>query len=124
LHIFTALFNGLSWVMIGNDYIDLQNRLFSCFNFIFIAPAGESSLSACLWLIIRPVISQLFPKFMANRDIFEGREKKAMIYSWKAFIFSALLASPEVNAQDFSGEIVSEIPYLLICTLLFFVCWW
>lgn len=32
------------------------------------------------------VIAQTQPKFIANRDIFEAREKKAKIYSWWAFV--------------------------------------
>ncbi len=75
--------------MIGNAFGDLQNRLFTIFNFIFVAPG---------------VIAQLQPKFIANRDIFETREKKAKIYSWWAFCF---------------GEIVAEIPYLLVCAFLY-----
>jgi ABC-type multidrug transport system permease subunit len=54
------------------------------------------------------VIAQTQPKFIANRDIFETREKKAKIYSWWAFCF---------------GEIVAEVPYLLVCALLYFAPW-
>ena len=38
-----------------------------------------------------------------------AREKKAKIYSWQAFVF---------------GEIVAEIPYLLLCAFLYWVCWY
>jgi hypothetical protein len=54
------------------------------------------------------VIAQTQPKFIANRDIFEAREKKAKLYSWWAFCF---------------GEIVAEVPYLLVCALLYFAPW-
>ena len=37
LHIGSALFNGFSFWMIGNSYADLQNRLFTIFQFIFVA---------------------------------------------------------------------------------------
>ncbi|KAG8863780.1 hypothetical protein FRB96_007617 [Tulasnella sp. 330] len=94
LHIFSALFNGFSFWMIGNAYADLQNRLFTVFTFIFVAPG---------------VIAQVQPKFIANRNIFEAREKKAKLYSWWAFIFA---------------EIVAEVPYLLICAFLYFVAWY
>ena len=89
LHIGSALFNGFSFWMIGNTYQDLQNRLFTVFNFIFVAPG---------------VIAQTQPKFIANRDVFEAREKKAKLYSWWAFCF---------------GEIVAEVPYLLVCAFLY-----
>lgn len=49
-------------------------------------------------------VGQTQPKFMANRDVFEAREKKSRIYSWQAFIF---------------GEIVAEVPYLLVCAFLY-----
>lgn len=47
-----------------------------------------SSLSACQ-LTLPPfatagVIAQLQPKFLANRDLYETREKGAKMYTWKA----------------------------------------
>ncbi|WWD20474.1 hypothetical protein CI109_104950 [Kwoniella shandongensis] len=80
--------------MIGDAYADLQSRIFTIFLFVFVAPG---------------VIAQTQPKFIHNRDIFETREKKAKLYSWHAFCFA---------------EIVAEIPYLLVCALLYFVCWY
>ncbi|KAK8853503.1 hypothetical protein IAR55_004210 [Kwoniella newhampshirensis] len=94
LHIGAALFNGFSFWMIGDAYADLQNRLFTIFQFVFVAPG---------------VIAQTQPKFIANRDIFEAREKKAKLYCWQAFVV---------------GEIVAEVPYLLVCAFLYFVCWY
>lgn len=94
LHIGSALFNGFSFWMIGNTVADLQLRLFTIFNFIFVAPG---------------VIAQLQPLFIDRRDIYEAREKKSKMYSWKAFV---------------TGLIVSEIPYLCICAVLYFVCWY
>jgi ABC-type multidrug transport system permease subunit len=72
----------------------MQLTLFFIFNAIFVAPG---------------VINQLQPTFLERRDLFEAREKKAKMYSWKAFTFAL---------------IVSEIPYLIICGVLFFVCWY
>lgn len=94
LHIVTALFNGFSFWMIGDSVSDLQLRLFTIFNFIFVAPG---------------VIAQLQPLFIDRRDIYETREKKSKMYSWKAFV---------------TALIVSEIPYLVICAVLYFVCWY
>ncbi len=94
LHIGSALFNGFSFWMIGNTVADLQLRLFTIFNFIFVAPG---------------VIAQLQPLFIDRRDIYEAREKKSKMYSWKAFV---------------TGLIVSEIPYLCICAVFYYVCWY
>ncbi|KAH8701619.1 putative ABC multidrug transporter [Talaromyces proteolyticus] len=94
LHIFTALFNGFSFWMIGDTVGDLQLRLFTVFNFIFVAPG---------------VIAQLQPLFIERRDIYETREKKSKMYSWIAFV---------------TALIVSELPYLCVCAVLYFACWY
>lgn len=94
LHIGSALFNGFSFWMIGDTIRDLQLRLFTIFNFIFVAPG---------------VLAQLQPLFIDRRDIYEVREKKSKMYSWVAFV---------------TGLIISEIPYLCICAVLYFVCWY
>jgi len=88
LHIFAALFNGFSYWMLGEGTIDLQNKVFTVFSFIFVAPG---------------VIAQVQPLFIGRRDIFEAKEKKAKIYNWKSFTF---------------GLIVSEFPYLVVCAVL------
>jgi ABC-type multidrug transport system permease subunit len=80
--------------MIGDGVGDLQLKLFTIFNFIFVAPG---------------VINQLQPLFIERRDIFETREKKSKMYSWVAFV---------------TGLVVSEFPYLVICAVLYFVCWY
>ncbi|KAK2768713.1 hypothetical protein FQN54_000569 [Arachnomyces sp. PD_36] len=94
LHIGSALFNGFSFWMIGDTVSDLQLSLFTIFSFIFVAPG---------------VINQLQPLFLERRDIYETREKKSKMYSWVAFVTSL---------------IVSELPYLCICAVLYFVCWY
>lgn len=94
LHISLALLNGFSFWMIGDSLTDLQQNLFTVFNFIFVAPG---------------VISQLQPLFIDRRDIYETREKKSKMYHWGPFV---------------AGLILSEIPYLIICALLYYVCWY
>lgn len=94
LHIGSALFNAFSFWMVGNSVRDLQLRLFTIFNFIFVAPG---------------VIAQLQPLFLERRDIYEAREKKSKMYSWIAFV---------------TGLIVSELPYLVVCAIAYFVCWY
>ncbi|KAG0647786.1 abc multidrug transporter atrF [Hyphodiscus hymeniophilus] len=94
LHIGSALFNGFSFWMINDHVGGLQLRLFTVFNFIFVAPG---------------VLAQLQPLFIERRDIYEAREKKSKMYSWIAFV---------------TGLIVSEIPYLCICAVLYYICWY
>lgn len=94
LHIGSALFNGFTFWMITDSVQSLQLRLFTIFNFIFVAPG---------------VLAQLQPLFLERRDIYEAREKKSKMYHWAAFV---------------TGLIVSEIPYLVICAVLYYVCWY
>lgn len=94
LHIGSALFNGFSFWMIGDGVNDLQLTLFTIFNFIFVAPG---------------VIAQLQPLFIERRDIYEAREKKSKMYHWAPFV---------------TGLVVSELPYLCICGVLYFACWY
>ncbi|KAI9733554.1 MAG: hypothetical protein M1834_003155 [Cirrosporium novae-zelandiae] len=94
IHIAGALLNGFSFWKLGSSVADLKNVLFTVFTFIFVSPG---------------VINQLQPLFLHRRDIFEAREKKSKMYSWKAFVF---------------GLTVAEVPYLIICAVLYFVCWY
>lgn len=94
VHISLALLDGSNFFLIGDSLTDLQQNLFTVFNFIFIAPS---------------IISQLQPLFIDRRDIYEAREKKSKMSYWAPFV---------------SGLIVSEFPYLLVCALLHYVCWY
>ncbi|KAL3428709.1 ABC-2 type transporter-domain-containing protein [Aspergillus tetrazonus] len=94
LHIISGLLNGFSFWGIGNSIADLQMRLFTIFNFIFVAPG---------------VMAQLQPLFLERRDIYESREKKSKMYHWSAFA---------------TGLIVSELPYLILCAVLYYVTWY
>ncbi|KAK5172741.1 uncharacterized protein LTR77_002861 [Saxophila tyrrhenica] len=94
LHVLLALLNGFTFWMIGDSLNDLQQNLFTVFSVIFVSPG---------------VISQLQPLFIERRNIFETREKKSKMYHWAPFV---------------TGLIVSEFPYLIICALLYYVCWY
>jgi ABC-type multidrug transport system ATPase subunit len=94
LHLVAALFNGFSFFQIGHTASDLQMRLFTVFNFIFVAPG---------------IINHMQPLFIQRRNIFETREKKSKMYSWVAFVTAA---------------IVSEVPYLTLCAVLYFAGWY
>lgn len=39
------------------------------------------------------VIAQMQPKFLANRDLYEAREKSAKMYTWQAVSFYRLFRS-------------------------------
>ncbi|KAI9146800.1 ABC multidrug transporter atrB [Paramyrothecium foliicola] len=94
LHISSGLLNGFTFWMLGNSVADLQMRLFTIFNFIFVAPGA---------------MAQLQPLFIARRDIYEVREKKSKMYHWSAFA---------------TALIVSELPYLVICAVLYYAIWY
>ncbi|KAJ5548950.1 hypothetical protein N7513_006184 [Penicillium frequentans] len=94
LHIILGLFNGFTFWNIGDTVGDLQLRLFAIYNILFISPG---------------VITQLQPLFIKRREIYDAREKKSRIYSWKAFVTSL---------------IVSEFPYLCIYGVLYFACFY
>jgi len=94
MHISLAFLNGFSFWKIGHSLGDLQLRLFTVFSFIFVAPG---------------VIAQLQPLFIKRRDIYETREKKSKTYHWAPFV---------------TGLIVSEVPYLIVCAFMYFVCWY
>lgn len=94
LHILLSLYNGFSFWSIGNSISDLQQRLFTVFSFLFVAPG---------------LISQLQPIFIDRRNVYETREKKSKTYHWVPFV---------------TGLIVSELPYLVVCGVLYFVCWY
>ncbi|PWY65420.1 hypothetical protein BO83DRAFT_419948 [Aspergillus eucalypticola CBS 122712] len=94
LHIISALLNGFSFWHLGHTVQGLQLKMFTIFNFTFVAPG---------------VINQLQPLFIQRRDIYDAREKKSRMYSWIAFV---------------TGLIVSEFPYLCLCAVSYFVCWY
>ncbi|KAL2857058.1 ABC-2 type transporter-domain-containing protein [Aspergillus pseudoustus] len=94
LHIGLGLFNGFTYWKIGETMADLQLRLFTVFVWMFVAPG---------------VINQLQPLFIERRDLYDAREKKARIYSWKAFVTALIL---------------SEMPYLCVCAVLYFASWY
>ncbi|KAL4987885.1 ABC-2 type transporter-domain-containing protein [Aspergillus falconensis] len=96
LHIISALLNGFSFWRAGprTGVSDLNLKMFSIFNFVFVAPG---------------VINQLQPLFIQRRNIYDAREKKSKMYSWISFVI---------------GLIVSEFPYLCVCAVLYFLCWY
>ncbi|KAK2794659.1 hypothetical protein FQN51_000757 [Onygenales sp. PD_10] len=93
LQIWTGLFNTFTFWHLGSSTIDMQSRLFSCFMTLVIAP---------------PLIQQLQPKFLHFRGIFEARESSSKIYSWFAFVTSAIL--PELPYSVVAGYFGTWFP--------------
>ncbi|OQE26479.1 hypothetical protein PENSTE_c005G02927 [Penicillium steckii] len=94
LHIFTGLFNTFTFWHLGNSYIDMQSRLFSIFMTLTISP---------------PLIQQLQPQYLHFRGLYESREANSKIYSWVAFVMSAILP---------------ELPYSIVAGSIYFNCWY
>jgi ABC-type multidrug transport system permease subunit len=55
------------------------------------------------------LIQQIMPHFVAQRALYEVRERPAKTYSWKAFIIS---------------NIVVELPWNSLMSVLMFLCWY
>ncbi|KAL6901095.1 pleiotropic drug resistance protein [Trichoderma evansii] len=94
LHILTGLFNCFTFWRLGYSTIAYQSRLFSIFMTLTISP---------------PLIQQLQPVFIESRNLFQSRENSAKIYSWVAWVTSAVLV---------------EIPYGIVAGSIYFNCWW
>ncbi|KAJ9114521.1 hypothetical protein QFC20_001394 [Naganishia adeliensis] len=94
LHIFTSLFNGLTFLKLGNAIIDTQSTLFSIFIFLTTAP---------------PLIQQLQPQFLRLRGLYEAREGAAKIYSWVPLVASAVFV---------------EWPISVLAGWIYFAIWW
>ncbi|KAL4779039.1 ABC-2 type transporter-domain-containing protein [Aspergillus varians] len=94
LHVISALLNGFSFWRVSPNLSALHLKMFTIFHFVFVAPG---------------CINQLQPLFIQRRDIYDAREKKSKMYSWFSFT---------------TGLIVSEFPYLIICAILYFLCWY
>ncbi|PWY91900.1 ABC transporter [Aspergillus sclerotioniger CBS 115572] len=94
LHIFTGLFNTFTFWHLGNSYIDMQSRMFSIFMTLTIAP---------------PLIQQLQPRFLHFRNLYQSREANSKIYSWVAFVTSAIFP---------------ELPYSVVAGSIYFNCWY
>ncbi|KAL6877662.1 ABC-2 type transporter [Trichoderma longibrachiatum] len=94
LHILTGLFNCFTFWRLGYSTIAYQSRLFSIFMTLTISP---------------PLIQQLQPVFISSRNLFQSRENSAKIYSWLAWVTSA---------------VVVEIPYGIVAGAIYFNCWW
>jgi ATP-binding cassette subfamily G (WHITE) protein 2 (PDR) len=90
----SALFVGFSLYNTPNTMQGLQNQMFSIF---------------MLLTLFGQLIQQIMPHFVAQRALYEVRERPSKAYSWQAFMIS---------------NIVVELPWNSLMSLLIFVCWY
>ncbi|KAJ5178709.1 hypothetical protein N7492_001919 [Penicillium capsulatum] len=76
LAIAAGLFIGFSFWKADNTQQGFQNVLFSVF---------------LLCTIFNTLVNQIMPKFVAQRSLYEVRERPSRTYSWKVFILSQIL---------------------------------
>lgn len=89
--VFHAGLNGLAFLQVSNTLAAMQYRIFACFLVLMIVP---EFINACSMM------------FVANRDVWLGREYPSRIYGWTAFT---------------TAQIVSEIPFALAGGVIFYV---
>ncbi|GMM37873.1 ATP-binding cassette multidrug transporter [Saccharomycopsis crataegensis] len=90
----SSLFNGFTFFMAKKSLQGLQSQMFAIFMFI--------TVFNCL-------VQQYLPNFVAQRDLYEARERPSKTFSWVAFI---------------SAQITSEIPWQIFAGTLAFFCWY
>jgi ABC-type multidrug transport system permease subunit len=90
----SALFVGFSLFRSPNSIQGSQNQLFSIF---------------MLLTIFGQIVQQIMPHFVAQRDLYEVRERPSKTYSWKAFMMSNILV---------------ELPWNSLMSLIMFLCWY
>ena len=98
LCILTALFIGLSFLYSNDSFTPtlqgLQNQMLGIF---------------MLMTIFGNIVQQIFPNYIAQRSLFEARERQSKTYSWPAFLLSNILV---------------ELPWNTLSSVLIYVCWY
>ncbi|KAK6202414.1 ABC-2 type transporter-domain-containing protein [Scheffersomyces amazonensis] len=89
-----ALFNGFSFFKADRSLQGLQNQMFSVF---------------CFFFVLATLIQQYLPHFVAQRSLYEVRERPSRTFSWLAFI---------------CAQITGEIPWNILAGTLAFFCWY
>lgn len=94
LDVMAALFIGFSLYKQNSSQQGLQNIIFSIF---------------MLTSIFSPLVQQIMPRFILQRDLYEVRERPSKAYSWKAFIIA---------------NIFVEIPWQILLSILAWAAWY
>ncbi|KAI6748140.1 hypothetical protein HG531_008682 [Fusarium graminearum] len=89
-----SLFIGLSFLNGQNTERGLQNQMFGILVFL---------------TIFTQVVQQMLPDYVAQRTMYEARERPSKTYSWKAFMVSTILVEAVWNS---------------IMAVLSFICWY
>nr|QFR37219.1 ABC transporter [Cyberlindnera americana] len=89
-----SLFIGFIFFNAGTSVQGLQNQMFAVFMFV---------------TIFVPLVQQILPTFVAQRDLYETRERPAKTFSWYVFFLS---------------QIIAEIPWNALCGTLGFFCFY
>ncbi|KAI0311111.1 ABC-2 type transporter-domain-containing protein [Amylostereum chailletii] len=90
----TALLIGFSFFKAENSQQGLQNQMFSVF---------------MLFIIFNNMVQQIHPQFVAQRALYEARERPSKAYSWQAFILA---------------QITIEFPWQILTAVITFFCWY
>ncbi|KAL3468943.1 ABC-2 type transporter-domain-containing protein [Aspergillus californicus] len=94
LCVVSALFVGFSLFHSPNSIQGLQNQMFGIF---------------MLLTLFGQLIQQIMPHFVAQRDLYEIRERPSKTYDWKVFIIS---------------NVVVELPWNSLMSVFMFLCWY
>lgn len=89
-----ALFIGFSFYMADNSQQGLQNQMFAVFS---------------IFMVFSNLVQQIHPMFVAQRSLYEARERPAKTYSWVAFMLSQILV---------------EWPWMVLVAMLTFFTWY
>ncbi|KAI9719929.1 MAG: hypothetical protein M1828_005967 [Chrysothrix sp. TS-e1954] len=92
LCLFSALFIGFTFYNSGTSQQALQNQMFGIF---------------LLFTIFGQLVQQIMPHFVAQRALYEARERPSKTYSWKAFMLSNILV---------------ELPWNTLMGVIIFLC--
>ncbi|KAJ5925119.1 hypothetical protein N7454_007758 [Penicillium verhagenii] len=90
----TGLFIGFSFYKASNTQQGLQNQMLG----LFMLATTFNLLS-----------QQIMPQFVTQRALYEARERPAKTYSWASFMLANILV---------------EIPWSFVCSVLLFVTWY
>ncbi|KAF4980695.1 hypothetical protein FZEAL_3363 [Fusarium zealandicum] len=89
-----SLFIGLSFLDGKNTERGLQNQMFGILIFL---------------TIFTQIVQQMLPDYVAQRTMYEARERPSKTYSWKAFMVSTILVEAAWNS---------------LMAVLSFICWY
>ncbi|KAJ5905755.1 uncharacterized protein N7473_002671 [Penicillium subrubescens] len=92
LYTATSLFIGLVFLDSPLSIQGLQNQMFVIFE---------------LMSIVGQLVDQQFPHLIAQRSLYEARERPAKTYSWKVFMFSQILV---------------EMPWYSLASMFMWLC--